>query len=74
MEPLPDRNVDQTPDEQLRCSAKGCRRPAVEDLHWRNPKVHNIERVKHWLACAEHADALADFLARRGFLLRRTAL
>ena len=31
-------------------------------------------RVKHWLACDEHADQLADFLARRGFLLGRDAV
>jgi hypothetical protein len=30
--------------------------------------------VKHWLACAEHADSLADFLGRRNFLLARTPL
>jgi hypothetical protein len=30
--------------------------------------------VKHWLACDEHADHLADFLVRRGFLLTREPL
>jgi hypothetical protein len=59
------------PDEEPRCSAKGCRNAAVEDLSWRNPKIHDAARVKHWLACAEHGDELADFLSRRGFLLRR---
>ena len=33
------------------------------------PALHDATRVKHWLACDEHADHLADFLARRGFLL-----
>jgi hypothetical protein len=54
-----------------RCSAKGCRAPATEDLSWRNPKLHDAARVKHWLACAEHADKLAEFLSLRGFLLGR---
>jgi hypothetical protein len=74
MHPPSDRNTTQSPDDQLRCSAKGCRRLAVEDLHWRNPKLHDATRVKHWLACGEHADGLAEFLSRRGFLLRRTPL
>jgi hypothetical protein len=59
------------PDDVPRCSAKGCRAAAVEDLHWRNPSLHDAARVKHWLACAEHGDQLADFLNRRGFLLAR---
>lgn len=42
------------------------------DLQWRNPKLHDAARVKHWLACDEHADSLAQFLAVRGFLLART--
>ncbi len=60
-------------DERPRCSAKGCRAAASIDLHWRNPKLHDAARVKHWLACADHADQLADFLARpSSFLLDRT--
>lgn len=66
----PDSGADETP----RCSAKGCRRPATEDLHWRNPRLHDTSRVKHWLACPEHADYLADFLARRGFLIGREGI
>jgi hypothetical protein len=57
-----------------RCSAKGCRTPATLDLQWRNPKLHDAARVKHWLACDAHADQLADFLAARGFLLDRATL
>jgi hypothetical protein len=53
------------------CSAKGCRAAATVDLSWRNPRIHDTARVKHWLACEEHADFLADFLARRDFLLSR---
>ena len=64
----------QEQDEAPRCSAKGCRAAATEDLGWRNPRIHDAARVKHWLACAEHADFLADFLARRGLLLSRSPL
>ncbi|HEX3335793.1 MAG TPA: hypothetical protein VHS54_04980 [Jatrophihabitans sp.] len=56
------------------CSAKGCRAAATTDLRWRNPTLHDAARVKHWLACDEHADFLADFLARRNFLLGRAPL
>jgi hypothetical protein len=57
-----------------RCSARGCREPASVDLSWRNPRLHDAARIKHWLACDDHADQLADFLARRGFLLRRASI
>jgi hypothetical protein len=56
------------------CSAKGCRAAATIDLVWRNPRLHDAARVKHWLACDDHADRLADFLTRRNFLLRREPL
>ena len=56
---------------ETRCSAKGCQAAATTDLSWRNPRIHDAARVKHWLACDEHADYLADFLARRNFLLSR---
>ncbi len=59
------------PTEAPRCSAKGCRDAATVDLQWRNPKLHDAARVKHWLACDAHAGHLADFLARRHFLLAR---
>jgi hypothetical protein len=62
---------DGSADETPRCSAKGCRRATTEDLRWRNPGLHDTTRIKHWLACPEHADYLAGFLARRGFLLGR---
>lgn len=61
-------------DSWPRCSAKGCRAAAVVDLRWRNPRLHDATRVKHWMACAEHADGLAGFLDRRGFLLERVPL
>lgn len=53
------------------CSAKGCRAAATIDLQWRNPKLHDRTRVKHWLACDAHADHLAEYLSVRGFLLGR---
>jgi hypothetical protein len=56
---------------ELRCSAKGCRAAATTELIWRNPRIHQGARVKRWLACDDHADHLADFLARRNFLLDR---
>ena len=56
--------------DDLRCSAKGCQRPAVYALLWRNPKIHREDRTKQWLACEEHRDTLSDFLARRDFPLR----
>jgi hypothetical protein len=57
-----------------RCSARGCRAPAIIELRWRNPALHDASRVKVWLACDEHTDSLAEFLSRRGFLLERGSL
>ena len=50
------------------CSAKGCRAPAVWALRWNNPKLHEPERRKTWLACQDHRGSLGDFLEIRGFL------
>ena len=50
-------------DSEVRCSAKGCQLPAAYELLWRNPKIHTADRVKRWLACEDHRDTLADFLA-----------
>jgi hypothetical protein len=66
--------VSDPASDRPRCSAKGCRVAATIDLHWRNPRLHDEARVKHWLACDDHADQLADYLAVRGFLLDRGAL
>ena len=55
-------------DEPLRCSAKGCRTPAVWALRWNNPKLHEPARRKTWLACEDHRESLAAFLSARGFL------
>ena len=51
------------------CSAKGCRTDAAHAVVWRNPKLHVEGRRKVWLACDEHRQSLADFVAMRGFLI-----
>ncbi|HEY6796487.1 MAG TPA: hypothetical protein VI248_17565 [Kineosporiaceae bacterium] len=53
---------------ELVCSARGCRGAASWALRWNNPRLHEPERRKTWLACAEHRDGLAAFLQIRGFL------
>jgi hypothetical protein len=58
---------------ELICSAKGCRRDAVWQLRWNNPKIHPPERRKTWLACDDHRESLSAFLDARGFL-RGTAM
>jgi hypothetical protein len=50
------------------CSARGCRATAVWALRWHNPRLHDTDRRKTWLACAEHRQSLGDFLGARGFL------
>ena len=52
------------------CSARGCRSTATWAVRWNNPKLHTPDREKIWVACDEHRDSLADFLARRSFLRR----
>lgn len=51
------------------CSAKGCRAVARHAVVWRNPKLHAADRRKVWLACDDHRQSLADFVAMRGFLI-----
>lgn len=55
-------------DLPLVCSAKGCRAPAAWRLLWNNPKLHDAQRRKTWLACPAHRDTLGEFLRVRGFL------
>jgi hypothetical protein len=56
--------------EPLICSAKGCRATASYAVVWNNPKIHPPEREKIWMACEEHRQSLADFLAERRLLRR----
>lgn len=49
------------------CSRAGCTAPAEFNVNWRNPRIHGPERVKIWLACAEHEEFLREYLATRGF-------
>jgi hypothetical protein len=58
-------------DEQdVICSAKGCRALAAYVLVWNNPSLHTPGREKTWVACEEHRESLSQFLDRRGFLRR----
>lgn len=49
------------------CSRAGCRETAVSAVHWRNPKLHDLSRVKTWTACGEHEGYLVEFLRARDF-------
>ncbi|MGZ8803721.1 MAG: hypothetical protein ACXWZG_00280 [Microbacterium sp.] len=49
------------------CSRAGCRVPAVWRIEWRNPKIHNPDRRKVWVACEDHRDFLRDYLSARDF-------
>jgi hypothetical protein len=61
---------EEVEEEQVVCSAKGCRAPAVHVLVWNNPRLHTPGREKTWVACEEHRGSLAEFLDLRGFLRR----
>lgn len=52
----------------LVCSAKACREAAEWALRWNNPKLHQPERRKTWLACPGHLAHLEQFLTARSFL------
>lgn len=52
----------------VQCSRRGCRAAASWRLLWNNPRIHDAERRKVWVACDEHREHLADFLRARGFL------
>ncbi|GAA1761004.1 hypothetical protein [Luedemannella helvata] len=60
--------------DALLCSAKACRSPAVWSLAWNNPKLHDPDRRKVWLACDAHREYLGNFLSARGFLRDTTRL
>lgn len=53
---------------ELMCSAKGCREVAAWALRWNNPKLHDADRRKTWLACEQHRVHLENFLSARSFL------
>ena len=57
----------EAPAEHI-CSAKGCRAAAVWALRWNNPRIHDADRRKTWLACEEHREHLESFLGTRSFL------
>lgn len=57
-----------TGPDALICSAKGCREPAAWELRWNNPRIHEPDRRKTWLACDAHREHLSTFLGRRGML------
>jgi hypothetical protein len=52
------------------CSARGCRAVATWAVVWNNPRLHTPDREKVWVACDEHKQPLADYLAVRSFLKR----
>lgn len=53
---------------RLTCSARGCRTTAVWALRWNNPKLHEPQRRKTWLACEAHRGELESYLTARGLL------
>ena len=55
-------------DGSLPCSRRGCRAAADWALRWNNPRIHDPQRRKTWLACEEHRVHLSAFLGDRGFL------
>lgn len=60
-----------TQDPQRRtCSRAGCRTAATSAILWRNPRIHDGDRRKTWLACDEHVDHLREFLEARAFPLQ----
>lgn len=52
---------------EMTCSARGCRAAAVWALRWNNPRIHDANRRKVWLACEVHREHLEKFLGRRRF-------
>lgn len=51
---------------ELICSSRGCRKDATWGLRWNNPRLHNPDRRKVWLACDEHRAHLESYLGSRG--------
>lgn len=57
-----------------RCSRAGCREAASWNVNWRNPRIHDVDRVKVWLACDEHREFLSQYLTTRDFPVLVTPL
>jgi hypothetical protein len=49
------------------CSRAACRAAATWRIDWQNPRIHDGDRWKTWLACDEHVDYLRGFLEARSF-------
>ncbi|WP_353809949.1 hypothetical protein [Agromyces sp. SYSU T00194] len=60
--------IGETPHART-CSRAGCREPATHRIDWRNPRIHDADRRKTWLACDAHVGYLQEFLAARDFPL-----
>ncbi|GAA3624124.1 hypothetical protein GCM10022200_03000 [Microbacterium awajiense] len=54
-------------DVDARCSRAGCHEGARWRVKWRNPRIHDADRRKVWLACDAHVDYLREFLTARDF-------
>lgn len=66
--PRPRSQTAAEPMTDLVCSAKACQQQARWALRWNNPKLHQPQRRKTWLACDDHRQHLAHFLTARSFL------
>lgn len=55
---------------EVSCSRAKCDSAATQRLEWRNPRIHEPDRIKIWLACDEHLEFLLGFLSSRDFPLR----
>lgn len=58
---------DQPGPQTPTCSRKGCTAQARWKILWNNPKIHDPQRRKIWLACQEHRSWLENFLRARMF-------
>lgn len=56
-------------EQRFECSRAGCRDAADWAILWRNPKIHDEDRRKTWLACEAHLSMLREFLSDRSFPL-----
>ncbi|MEN2741089.1 hypothetical protein ABCS02_25175 [Microbacterium sp. X-17] len=56
------------------CSRAGCGAAARWRIDWRNPRIHDGDRRKTWVACDEHREELRAFLDARRFPLEVSPL